>query len=107
MAATGGVRDTPMTGSVEATSPAIPWFHNLDACNGVRMRRSGAETFATGRNGIRARVIGKDITDSSHWESYLRSDGVPVSSEMGRKWTDLEDQNNRPACPIRLSPQLQ
>jgi hypothetical protein len=36
---------------------------------------------------IRARVVGKDITDSTHWVSYLRPDGVLLSSEMGRKWT--------------------
>jgi hypothetical protein len=36
---------------------------------------------------IRARVVGRDITDSSHWVSYLRPDGVLLSDEMGRKWT--------------------
>ena len=36
---------------------------------------------------IRARVVGKDITDSAHWVSYLRPDGVLLSNEMGRKWT--------------------
>ena len=38
-----------------------------------------------GEKEIRARVIGKDITDSSHWVSYLRPDGVLFSDEMGRK----------------------
>jgi hypothetical protein len=40
-----------------------------------------------GEKEIRARVVGKDITDSTHWVSYLRPDGALVSSEMGRKWT--------------------
>jgi len=36
-----------------------------------------------GEKEIRARVVGKDITDSSHWVSYLRLDGVLLCSEMG------------------------
>ena len=49
-----------------------------------------------GETEIRARVVGKDITDSSHWANYLRPDGVLVSSEMGRKWTGTwKIQNNR------------
>ena len=36
---------------------------------------------------IRARVVGNDITDSSHWVSYLRPDGALLSDEMGWKWT--------------------
>jgi hypothetical protein len=35
---------------------------------------------------IRARVVGKDSTDSTHWVSYLRADGALLSREMGRKW---------------------
>ena len=31
---------------------------------------------------IRAKVVGKDITDSSHWVSYLRPDGALLSNEM-------------------------
>src|SRR6266581_8476671 len=49
-----------------------------------------------GEKEIRARVVGKDITDSSHWVTYLRPDGVLVSDEMGRKWTGVwKIQNNR------------
>jgi hypothetical protein len=40
-----------------------------------------------GEKEIRARVVGKDITDSTHWVSYLRPDGALLSREMGRKWT--------------------
>ena len=48
----------------------------------------GQEVFKLlGEKEIRARVVGKDITDSSHWVSYLRPDGVLLSDEMGRKWT--------------------
>jgi hypothetical protein len=38
---------------------------------------------------IRVRVMGKDITDSSHWSMYLRSDGALLRDEMGRKWTGV------------------
>jgi hypothetical protein len=49
-----------------------------------------------GENEIRARVVGKDITDSSHWVSYLRPDGALLSSEMGRKWSgSWKIQNNK------------
>jgi hypothetical protein len=40
-----------------------------------------------GEKDIRARVVGKNITDSIHWKSYLRPDGVLLSDEMGRQWT--------------------
>jgi hypothetical protein len=50
-----------------------------------------------GAKEIRARVVGRDITDSTHWVSYLRPDGVLLSDEMGRKWTGTwKIQNNRP-----------
>jgi hypothetical protein len=49
-----------------------------------------------GEKEIHARVVGKDITDSSHWVSYLRPDGALLSSEMGRKWTgSWKIQNNK------------
>ena len=49
-----------------------------------------------GEKEICTRVVGKDITDSSHWVSYLRPDGALLSSEMGRKWTgSWKIQNNK------------
>ena len=51
-----------------------------------------------GENEIRAKVVGKDITDSSHWVSYLRPDGVLLSSEMGRKWTGTWKIQNNKLC---------
>jgi hypothetical protein len=49
-----------------------------------------------GEKEIRARIVGKDITDSSHWVSYFRPDGVLLSDEMGRKWTgSWKIKNNR------------
>src|ERR1700730_16632886 len=51
-----------------------------------------------GEKEIRARVIGKDITDSSHWVSYLRPDGALLSSEMGRKWTGTWKIQNNKLC---------
>ena len=47
---------------------------------------------------IRARVVGRDITDSSHWASYLRPDGLLLSSEMGRKWTGTWKIQNDKLC---------
>jgi hypothetical protein len=51
-----------------------------------------------GEKEIRARVVGKDITDSSHWFSYLRPDGVLFSDEMGRKWTGTWKIQNNKLC---------
>jgi len=51
-----------------------------------------------GEKEIRARVVGKDITDSSHWANYLRPDGVLLSSEMGRKWTGTWKIQNNKLC---------
>ena len=51
-----------------------------------------------GEKEIRARVVGKEITDSSHWASYLRPDGVLLSSEMGRKWTGTWKIQNNKLC---------
>ncbi len=51
-----------------------------------------------GEKEIRARVVGKDITDSSHWVSYLRPDGMLLSSEMGRKWTGAWKIRNNKLC---------
>jgi len=51
-----------------------------------------------GEKEIRARVVGKDITDSSHWVSYLRPDGLLLSDEMGRKWTGTRKIQNNKLC---------
>ncbi|RXH27794.1 hypothetical protein XH99_16210 [Bradyrhizobium nanningense] len=36
---------------------------------------------------IRARMVGKDITDGAHWSLYLRPDGSIIGSESGDSWT--------------------
>jgi hypothetical protein len=51
-----------------------------------------------GEKEIRTRVIGNDITNSSHWVSYLRPDGVLISDEMGRKWTGTWKIQNNKLC---------
>jgi hypothetical protein len=51
-----------------------------------------------GEKEIHARVVGKDITDITHWVSYLRPDGVFLSSEMGRKWTGTWKIQNNKLC---------
>jgi hypothetical protein len=52
-----------------------------------------------GEKEIRARIIGKDITDSFHWVTYLRSDGgLLITDEMGRKWTGTWKIQNNKLC---------
>jgi hypothetical protein len=51
-----------------------------------------------GAKEIRARVVGKDITDSTHWVSYLRPDGVLFSREMGEKWIGTWKIQNNKLC---------
>jgi hypothetical protein len=40
-----------------------------------------------GEKQMRATVIGKDITDGSHWSIYLRPDGALIGAESGSHWT--------------------
>jgi hypothetical protein len=47
---------------------------------------------------IRARVVGKDVTDGAHWVNYLRPDGVLLSSESGSKWTGTWKLQNNKLC---------
>jgi hypothetical protein len=42
-----------------------------------------------GEKEIQTKVIGNDITDSSHWSMYLRPDGALIRDEMGRKRTGI------------------
>lgn len=55
---------------------------------------------------IRARIVGKDITDSSHWVSYLRPDGVLLADEMGRKWTGTWKIRGNKLCMSNPSSKL-
>src|SRR5260370_1977553 len=47
---------------------------------------------------IRARVIGKDMTDSTHWVNYFRPDGVLLSDAMGRKCSGTSKIRNNELC---------
>jgi hypothetical protein len=38
---------------------------------------------------IRARVVGKDISDDIHWSEYYRKDGVLISVDMGTQRTGI------------------
>jgi hypothetical protein len=51
-----------------------------------------------GENEIRARVIGKDMTDNTHWANYFRPDGVLLSEEGGRKWSGTWKIRNNKLC---------
>ena len=39
-----------------------------------------------GEKEMRATVVGKDITDGSHWSIYLRPDGSLVGAKSGSRW---------------------
>jgi hypothetical protein len=56
---------------------------------------------------IRSRVVGKDITDNTHWANYLRPDGVLLSREMGRNWTGTWNQQTLDVEPKPGGAQLQ
>lgn len=60
----------------------IPLVHGETATAQDHLKRLGEKE-------IRAKVIGKEITDASHWSIYLRQDGVLLSDEMGRKWPGI------------------
>lgn len=47
---------------------------------------------------IRARVIGNDITDNSHWVMYFRPDGALLSDEVSRKRTGIWKVQNNKLC---------
>src|SRR5450759_2986733 len=38
---------------------------------------------------IRARVVGKDISDGVHWSEYYRKDGALISMDMGTQRTGI------------------
>ena len=62
--------------AVSLAGVALPWA----PAEAAEFRRLRAEQ-------IRARVVGRDITDDFHWTEYHRRDGVLVSTDMGRSRT--------------------
>ena len=58
-----------------------------------------------GEKDIRARVIGKDMTDNTHWANYFRPDGVLLSEEMGRKWTGTWEIRKNKLCMSNPDPE--
>jgi hypothetical protein len=59
-----------------------------------------------GEKEIRTKVIGNDITDSSHWSMYLRSDGALIRDEMGRKRTGIWKVQKNKLCMSKPSTKL-
>jgi hypothetical protein len=59
-----------------------------------------------GEKEIQTRVIGNDITDSSHWSMYLRSDGALIRDEMGRKRTGIWKIQKNKLCMSNPSTNL-
>ena len=39
-----------------------------------------------GEKEVRATIVGREITDGSHWSIYVRPDGALVGSESGSVW---------------------
>ncbi|MBR0782474.1 hypothetical protein [Bradyrhizobium iriomotense] len=64
---------------------------------GLAARANEQFTLLDGKQ-IRARIVGKDITDGPHWSMYLRPDGALVSSEAGSSWTSSWAIRNDKLC---------
>lgn len=52
---------------------------------------------------IRARVVGNDITDGSHWAMCVRPDGALISSESGSSRTGSWKMRNDKLCLAQQS----
>src|SRR5258708_3325279 len=63
------------------TLVALAWLEIIMApAAGLRAEESFAMLDA---KQIRAKVVGKDVTDGAHWSMFLRPDGTLVSAESG------------------------
>ena len=51
-----------------------------------------------GERETRATVVGKDITDGSHWSIYLRPDGALIGAESGSRWTGTWNIQKNKLC---------
>jgi hypothetical protein len=51
-----------------------------------------------GEKEVRAAVVGKDITDGSHWSIYLRSDGALLGAEGDSRWTGTWNIQKNKLC---------
>jgi hypothetical protein len=51
-----------------------------------------------GEKEVRATVVGKDITDGSHWSIYVRPDGALVGAESGSRWTGTWNIQRNKLC---------
>jgi hypothetical protein len=69
---------------------ALPWAQ----AEAAEFRRLRAEQ-------IRARVVGRDITDDFHWTEHHRRDGVLVLSDMGRRRTGRWKAERDMLCQAR------
>jgi hypothetical protein len=51
-----------------------------------------------GEKEMRSTVVGKEITDGSHWSIYLRPDGALVGAESGSRWTGTWNIQKNKLC---------
>lgn len=59
----------------------------MAACGGAAAQPGPVEFRRLGEADIRARIIGRDITDDFHWTEYYRPNGVLEIDGMGRRRT--------------------
>jgi hypothetical protein len=70
--------------------PALAW-------SGAALTQQGFKRL--GEREIREKVIGKDIVDSYHWITFLRSDGVlHIVDEAGRRQSGTWKIRNNQLC---------
>jgi hypothetical protein len=51
-----------------------------------------------GEKDVRATVVGREITDGSHWSIYLRPDGALVGAESGSVWNGIWNIQKNKLC---------
>jgi hypothetical protein len=77
--------------TVYLVGAALPWASSEAA----EFRRLRTEQ-------IRARIVGRDITDDFHWTEHHRRDGALVSTDMGRRRTGRWKIERDMLCQARV-----
>jgi hypothetical protein len=51
-----------------------------------------------GEKDVRATIVGREITDGSHWSIYVRPDGALVGAESGSVWSGTWNIQKNKLC---------
>jgi hypothetical protein len=51
-----------------------------------------------GEKDVRATIVGREITDGSHWSIYVRPDGALVGAESGSVWNGTWNIQKNKLC---------